>query len=171
MADAVAQATMYRPRQGVLDDDSQQVRILLADGVLQDASSTARVTYPSDDIAAVLAWPDGARQLIRTDGCTVRIEPTQWRRGNELVAGIDAWVPSHLVLPRPARPAHALPSAPTLARRLRVFWRNWWEVVLSVGLVGLVALAWIVGRPSINPFMVLLVALAVLLNRALRKHT
>lgn len=153
-------ATIYRPRQGVLDDDSQRIRILLADGVLQRESAATRVSYLRDDLAGVLAWPDGARRLIRTDGYSALIEPSQWRAGSRLIAELDSWVPGDVVLPRPERAPADIPSAPGAWRRLRVLWRNWWELLLAVALSLVV---WTMLSQQLSDSLVALVAVAPIL--------
>jgi zinc protease len=61
---------------------------------------------------AVLAWPDGARRLIDSDGTTVHIEPNLWAGAQGLPGWLDTAVPPGLVLRQPARAAGAIPATP-----------------------------------------------------------
>jgi zinc protease len=71
-----------------------------------DGPSTVRF----GDCAAMLAWPDGGRRLIGTDGRTVTVEPTLFADlAPEVVAGIDAAVGPHRTLPQPARRPEEVP--------------------------------------------------------------
>ncbi|WIM97196.1 insulinase family protein [Actinoplanes oblitus] len=83
-----------------------------ADGVSADDGETiATVRY--DACAALLAWPDGGRQLIGEDAVVVRAEPGLYRRAHRVTAEIDARVPADrrielaprepAAIPRPAR--------------------------------------------------------------------
>jgi hypothetical protein len=72
-----------------------------------DGASTVRFA----DCAAMLAWPDGGRRLIGTDGRTVSVEPTLFSGlAPEVVASIDAAVGPHRTLPQPARRPEEIPS-------------------------------------------------------------
>ena len=47
-------------------------------------------TVRCDSCAALLAWPDGARQLIGHDAVMARVEPTLYRDAGRVVAEVDA---------------------------------------------------------------------------------
>jgi zinc protease len=77
-----------------------------------DGASTVRFA----GCAAMLAWPDGGRRLIGTDGRTVTVEPTMFAGlAPEVVAAIDAAVGPHRTLPQPARRAEEVPRPVTAA--------------------------------------------------------
>ncbi|GAA1099111.1 insulinase family protein [Kitasatospora arboriphila] len=68
----------------------------------------ATVRY--DACAAYLAWPDGGRRLIGTDGICVEVEPGCFAVDAHTLAGIDAAVPYHAYVRMPPRTAPARPS-------------------------------------------------------------
>ena len=61
----------------------------------------AETSASYDDLAVVVAYPDGGRQLIRRDGYQVQIEPACWRNGQQAVAAVDAAVSPALKVPMP----------------------------------------------------------------------
>ena len=69
----------------------------------------------------MLAWPDGARQLIGHDGMVVNVEPTLYRSASAAVQELDARVPRELRVDLPARDAGEIP------RPQRVPWRARWR--------------------------------------------
>jgi zinc protease len=74
--------------------------------------STVRFT----ECAAMLAWPDGARRLIGTDGRSVHIEPTLSTGVTPaLIATIDAAVGPHRTLPQAARLPQEIPVSASAA--------------------------------------------------------
>lgn len=62
----------------------------------------------------MLAWPDGARQLIGADGIVVRVEPTLWQLDPPALGILDAHMRPDMVIPMPARDPKAIPQ-PTAA--------------------------------------------------------
>jgi predicted Zn-dependent peptidase len=87
-----------------------------ADGVSlvrRQAISTVRAA----ECAALLQWPDGARQFIGREGTTVRIEPTLWRLKNQ-AGRLDGLVPSDRQVTMPYRDKAAVPR-PWTSRRTR----------------------------------------------------
>jgi len=62
-----------------------------------------------DEIAGMVRYPDGGRQLIRHDGYQVQVEPTVWRNGSQAVALLDAAVPPALHIRLPERPKEQIP--------------------------------------------------------------
>jgi hypothetical protein len=60
--------------------------------------------------AGMLAWPDGARQLIGSDGITIRVEPTLWQLDPRALHYIDSRVPAALVAQMPPRSPDAVPQ-------------------------------------------------------------
>ncbi|MGW4491571.1 insulinase family protein [Streptomyces sp. NPDC004376] len=55
------------------------------------------------ECAAMLAWPDGGRRLIGTDGMVVEVEPSLYGVDAATMAGIDVAVPRAAVVPLPPR--------------------------------------------------------------------
>ncbi|GIF06441.1 M16 family metallopeptidase [Actinoplanes siamensis] len=81
-------------------------------------------TVRYDDCVALLAWPDGARQLIGRDGIAVRIEPAVFRDAAEVIRAVDARVPAGARIEMPARDPSLIPAPPAgwirrLTNRLR----------------------------------------------------
>jgi zinc protease len=70
------------------------------------------------ECAALLQWPDGARQFIGRSGATVRIEPTLWRLKNQ-AGQLDAMVPGGRQVTMPYRDKATVPR-PWTSRRTRV---------------------------------------------------
>lgn len=106
---------------------------------LQTTGGEVAAAY--DEVAAMIAYPDGGRQLIRRDGYQVTIEPTLWRQGHEAVALVDSAVPRPLHVPLPERTPDLIPHiSVTLKQRLR-FWLNDPVALLAVAGVCAVALA------------------------------
>ncbi|WP_431678503.1 insulinase family protein [Kitasatospora sp. KL5] len=68
----------------------------------------ATVRY--DACAAFLAWPDGGRRLIGTDGISVEVEPGCHAVDAHTLATIDAAVPPQAYVRMPPRAAQARPS-------------------------------------------------------------
>ena len=84
-----------------------------------DSQTIERVSGPTasamriPEIVSVLAWRDGTRQLIGRDGSSLWMEPTEWRKGRDLTAQLDASVPDDLRIPVPDRPDTFQPMPPT----------------------------------------------------------
>jgi hypothetical protein len=82
------------------------------------------ITAWYDELAGLLAYPDGGRQLIRLDGYSVRVEPTLWRDSQQAIAIIDSSVPPWLRIPLPERTPDEIPKDPaTRTDKLR-HWAN-----------------------------------------------
>jgi zinc protease len=103
-----------------------------------DGPSTVRFA----DCAAMLAWPDGGRRLIGTDGRTVSVEPTLFSDLTpEVVARIDAPVGPHRTLPQPARRPEEIPRPETQApRRPATRKRASTALVVIASIIGVFAL-------------------------------
>jgi zinc protease len=91
---------------------NRAIRLITGDdGVSADDGETiATVRY--DSCAALLAWPDGARQLIGEDAIVVRAEPALYRRAGRVTAEIDARVPADRRIDMAAREPAAIPRPP-----------------------------------------------------------
>ncbi|HEV2377074.1 MAG TPA: insulinase family protein [Streptosporangiaceae bacterium] len=85
---------------------------------LLNGATAASVRY--NDCAALLTWPDGARQLIGQDGLAVHVEPTLWQTKAGLITAIDTRVGGDCLVEMPARPVDQLPVPRTSARRRAV---------------------------------------------------
>ena len=79
--------------------------IVGAEGV-SVVEDTDVATVRFDDVAAMLAWPDGGRLLIGADGISVRVEPTLYAGSAAAIPAIDARVhPAARVYQRPRDPS------------------------------------------------------------------
>ncbi|MGV9215141.1 insulinase family protein [Micromonospora sp. RB23] len=85
------------------------------------------------DCAAMLTWPDGARQLIGADAIVLHIEPTMFHLHPAALPIIDAQVPADRHIGMPARTPDEMPqpSAPEKPARAPGD-RPWWEVAMMV---------------------------------------
>lgn len=88
--------------------DASDRLIVGADGVTRAWSSGEFATVRYDSCVAVLAFPDGARQLVGADGITVRIEPTLYRDGVRIA--IDDRIPQGVRVDLPAREPSEIPT-------------------------------------------------------------
>jgi predicted Zn-dependent peptidase len=91
--------------------------MLAPEGVsLVDDEGAVTVRYGA--CAAVLAWPDGSRRLIGTDGITLQLEPDCYQVDAQALAMIDAAVPPGALVrmpPRSKRPSTAAMRQETAA--------------------------------------------------------
>jgi predicted Zn-dependent peptidase len=88
-----------------------------ADGVSL-VRARATTTVRAAECAALLQWPDGARQFIGRDGATIRVEPTLWRLKNQ-ARQLDVMVPADRLVTMPYRDRATLPR-PWTSRPARV---------------------------------------------------
>jgi predicted Zn-dependent peptidase len=79
-------------------------------GVTYETAEGRAVTVHYRQCAAALAWNDGTRVLIGTDGFVVRIAPELWKHGSQLPSVVDPHLPASLVVPMGDR--DDLPTAP-----------------------------------------------------------
>ncbi len=94
--------------------EDPRTRLLLGEEGISVADDDEVATVRFDGCAAMLAWPDGARQFIGADGISVRVEPTLYHGLGSAIPWLDARVPHHLRCEMPARPADRIPvPAPT----------------------------------------------------------
>ncbi|MGH3735237.1 MAG: insulinase family protein [Micromonosporaceae bacterium] len=100
---AAVDGTRYRSL-----EDPDTTLVVGPDGVSLGYGS-GQLTVRYAECAAMLAWPDGARQLTATDAISLRIEPTLYAVEPAAIAAIDAAVPSARVVPRPARDPENIP--------------------------------------------------------------
>lgn len=86
-------------------------------------------------LAGALTWQDGGICLIGTDGTEVEVEPSLWRRGDELRQDVLDRVPEHLLVDDGERPQESIPSPPPLRARLVASGKvalGWVSTVLGV---------------------------------------
>ena len=93
---AVAGRT-HRPR-GLRLPRSSDPQIVVGDEGITFQAGVIQSTVPFARCVAALRFPDGSRSLASDDGFFVMVDPTLWKRGNEIVAAIDARVPDELVV-------------------------------------------------------------------------
>jgi hypothetical protein len=87
---------------------------------LETSVGEASASY--DDLSALIAFPDGGRQLIRRDGYQLRIEPSLWKGGQQAVAIIDASVSPAVRVPMPVREPEAIPRSSVTRRDRAKYW-------------------------------------------------
>jgi hypothetical protein len=71
-------------------------------GIQRVDGHTARL-LPADHVVGLFAWRDGTRHVVGRDGWTLRMDPRQWHKGQELTKQLDRAVPEHLHLSMPDR--------------------------------------------------------------------
>ncbi|WP_328465093.1 insulinase family protein [Actinoplanes sp. NBC_00393] len=86
------------------------------EGISTLVGETVR-TVRYESCAAVLAWPDGGRELIGEDGITVRVEPALFREGAAVTNEIDTRTPASRQIIMPARDPEQTPRP-----RRRLWW-------------------------------------------------
>ncbi len=155
-------------RRGVLVNESSASpsHVLSPQGVLYRGAAVG-VAIPLREVAAMFAWPDGARQLIRPDGYQVVIEPSLIARGDDLIRALDGVVPSDRVIPRPPRDAGEVPAALSPVERLLLPERP--PVALGSVVVLLAGISWFVNSgmpPQAGPALIALVIIVALANAA-----
>lgn len=77
-------------------------------------------TVASEDLAGLLVYPDGAREVVSRDGWRITVEPTLWAKGPEAASSLDTLVPAELHIPMSPRGADEVPAPLSLKRRLRI---------------------------------------------------
>jgi hypothetical protein len=116
------------------------------------------------DVEGVIAYEDGGRFLISSDGWGVAVEPRQWRNGAEAVRTIDQLVAEDKLLPKPAR------TQPPATRQLSILARWWawgrraWMPMLIIGALAAVAAAFAVAVVIAVPILLVpvgIIAIAV----------
>ncbi|WP_433529412.1 M16 family metallopeptidase [Micromonospora sp. CA-263727] len=127
-SETVAAGTTHYSR-----DDDSQLRIgpegasYLGDG--------SRLTVSYAECAVMLAWPDGARQLIGPDAIVLHIEPTLFDLHPTAMQAIDAGVPADRQVTMPSRDPETIPQ-PRAVREIRDYLarpkRPWWEAPLML---------------------------------------
>ncbi|MGW1340966.1 hypothetical protein ACWCOV_07910 [Kribbella sp. NPDC002412] len=133
-------------------------------------TTTGETSASYDELAAVVAYPDGGRLLIRRDGYQLPIEPALWKDGQQAVATVDAAVPVALRVPMPAREPDAIPRSSVTRRDKAAYWLKRPTLWVLAALVGAVALGLATGMSfgDLPPatFVVLVIGVVV----AYREH-
>lgn len=134
-SESVLPGTTYHERDG-------DGRLIVGPDGISRVSESGPLTVRWADCAAMLTWPDGARQIVCADAIVLHIEPTLFDMHPETMAVIDAAVPADRQVPMPARDPGRIPQ-PRTVREAREHLarpkRAWWEVPL-MALSGLAAL-------------------------------
>ncbi|MEV6283431.1 hypothetical protein [Kribbella sp. NPDC051770] len=101
----------------------------------------AAISAQYDDLAAMVAYPDGGRLLIRQDGYQVTVEPTMWQKGQQAVALLDSAVARPLRVQLPERAPEEIPKSSVRTRDKVQYWGNRpivWAPFLVLCLLGVV---------------------------------
>ncbi|MFI7060287.1 hypothetical protein ACIBL3_04835 [Kribbella sp. NPDC050124] len=94
-----------------------------------------------DELAAVVAFPDGGRLLIRRDGYQLPIEPALWKNGQQAVAAVDAATAVALRVPMPAREPDEIPRSSVTRWDKAAYWLKRPTLWVLAALVGAIVLA------------------------------
>ncbi|MEV0284217.1 hypothetical protein AB0H36_08880 [Kribbella sp. NPDC050820] len=123
-------------------------------------TTTNRISASYDELAAVVAYPDGGRMLIRRDGYQLPIEPALWKDGQQAVATVDAAVPAALRVPMPAREPDAIPQSSVTRRDKAAYWLKRPELWVLTVLVAVIVVALATGlsfddvvEPAVVPIL------------------
>ena len=127
-SESVAAGTTYYSRDG-----DGQLRVGPEGVSYLDDGAPLTVGYA--DCAVMLAWPDGARQLIGPDAIVLHIEPTLFDVHPAAMNVIDIGVPADRQVAMPPRDPESIPQ-PRAVREIREYLarpkRAGWEVLLMV---------------------------------------
>ena len=86
------------------------VRLVVGDQGVSLVDEQTQATVRFDACSAMLAWPDGARQLIGHDAIMVRLEPTLYEGSQSALPWVDAKVPASHRVDMPAREPDQIPK-------------------------------------------------------------
>ncbi|GAA4922776.1 hypothetical protein [Actinoplanes utahensis] len=103
MSDTVLPGRVHRGR------GDRRLRLISGDQGISVIEGDVVGTVRYDSCAALLAWPDGARQLIGQDAVMARVEPTLYRDAERAVRDVDAWIPARLRIEMPPRARDRIP--------------------------------------------------------------
>ncbi|MDG4805600.1 insulinase family protein [Micromonospora sp. WMMD1120] len=117
--------TTYRAKQG-----AGGIRVG-ADGVTY-LRPEGPLTVRYDDCSVMLAWPDGARQMVGADAIVLHIEPTMLDVPAPTLAAIDAAVPADRHIAMPARTPDQIPQPKPVVSEADPSRRSWWEIPVMV---------------------------------------
>lgn len=126
-----------------------------------------------EKVAAMFAYPDGAREIVDSDGWSIKVEPTVWFRGRAAVHQLDVLVPGAKHIPMLERDAARVPRPMSAAARvrhavgqLRKNPRAMLAVLGTLWLALVVGVTVATGGPPVGGIVVPLVAVSVGINRA-----
>lgn len=96
----------------------------------------------TDDVAGLLLYPDGGREVVSKDGWRICVEPTLWVKGRQATQTLDAMVPAHLHIPMPHRDPDVVPTPAGFGAKARSLYRDpgvrramvWFYLLFCVGL-------------------------------------
>ncbi|HWS32189.1 MAG TPA: insulinase family protein [Actinoplanes sp.] len=114
-----------RQRLGYRASDEPEVALTIGPDGVSLVRDGAPVTVRFDQVAIVLAWPDGARLLIGRDALQVHFEPTLYPDAAAVTTAIDAAVGPESRVMLPARDPESIPvpvsapPPPSLGQRAR----------------------------------------------------
>jgi hypothetical protein len=90
-------------------------------GISRVRADGVTTTVLFDECVAMLAWPDGGRELIGADALSVSVEPTRYRHGDRLSGdgplSVDGRVPPGVRLDQPGRDPQRIPRPEPVIRR------------------------------------------------------
>ncbi|MEV4266466.1 hypothetical protein [Kribbella sp. NPDC049584] len=130
---------------------------------IETGSAEASASY--DDLAVVVAYPDGGRQLIRRDGYQLQIEPAYWRNGQQAVAAVDDAVSPALKVPMPPRDPENIPRSPVTRRHLATYLLKkpaFWVALICVAVVVIGLASGIPGQQIAQPGAVAVLVVGVI---------
>lgn len=91
-------------------EDPRTRLVLGEEGVsFVDDDTDEILTVRFDACPAMLAWPDGARQMVGADAITLRIEPSMFHGLGPAIPWLDAKIPGRLRVEMPAREPGKIP--------------------------------------------------------------
>ncbi|MEV0460637.1 insulinase family protein [Catellatospora methionotrophica] len=103
--------------------DLHRTTLIIAPDGVSITTPQGPLTVLHEATSAVLAWPDGARQLIGHDAISLRVEPALFADSRRALAAIDAAVDPALVVRLPARDPADVPKRSWLrGARTRLRW-------------------------------------------------
>lgn len=138
---------------------------------LETSVSESSASY--DDLSALIAFPDGGRQLIRRDGYQLQIEPALWKGGQRAVAIVDASVPAAVRVPMPVREPVAIPRSSVTWRHKAKYWLRQpalWPAFIVIAIIVAALATGSPGADMLRPGVIAVVALAALFVREWRKQ-
>jgi predicted Zn-dependent peptidase len=87
-------------------------QLVIGDEGVSVTAPHGRATVTFGQCAAMLAWPDGGRLLIGTDGIACRIEPTLYQVDADAIRSLDARIDPQRYVKMPPRPLDDIPQPP-----------------------------------------------------------
>ncbi|MDX2972839.1 M16 family metallopeptidase [Kribbella solani] len=137
-------------------------------------TDNGRTSAVYEDLAALVAYPDGGRQLIRRDGYQLRLEPAIWKNGPQAVTAVDAAIPPTLKIPMPPRDPDHIPQSQVTWRHKTTHLLKKPEIWVALSLLTLVAAGLLTGTPGEDlaprgAVAVLLIAVIVALRNLIKR--